>query len=70
MIERTKGEIYIVADHTKWGVVSNFQIAAIDQIDKLFTDAQIDPSMLESLAAHSVEIIYSSGNNRPISMER
>lgn len=66
MIERTRGEIYIVADHTKWGVVSNFQIAAIDEIDKLFTDAQIDPSTLESLAAHSVEIIYSSGNNRLI----
>ena len=47
MIERTRGEIYIVADHTKWGVVSNFQIAAIDEIDKLFTDAQIDPSTLE-----------------------
>lgn len=62
MIERTKGEIFIVADYTKWGVVSNFQIAAIDEIDKLITDAQIDPYTIESLAAHSVETIIASVN--------
>jgi DeoR family fructose operon transcriptional repressor len=62
MIERTKGEIFIVADYTKWGVVSNFQIATIDEIDKLITDAQIDPYTIESLAAHSVETIVASVN--------
>jgi DeoR family fructose operon transcriptional repressor len=62
MIERTKGEIFIVADHTKWGVVSNYQIATIDQVDKLITDAQIDASTLESLAAHSVQIHIASTN--------
>jgi DeoR family fructose operon transcriptional repressor len=62
MIERTKGEIFIVADHTKWGVVSNYQIATIDEVDKLITDSQIDPSTLESLAAHSVQIHIASAN--------
>jgi DeoR family fructose operon transcriptional repressor len=62
MIERTKGEIFIVADHTKWGVVSNYQIASIEEIDKLITDAQIDSSTLESLAAHSVDIMIASAN--------
>ena len=38
MIERTTGQVIIVADHSKWGVVSNFQIATIDEIDKLITD--------------------------------
>jgi DeoR family fructose operon transcriptional repressor len=70
MIERTKGEIFIVADHTKWGVVSNYQIASIDEIDKLITDAQIDSSTLESLAAHSVEILITSGDDTYNSMER
>lgn len=70
MIERTRGEIYIVADHTKWGVVSNFQIATIDEIDKLFTDDQIDPSTLESLASHSVEMIYSSQKKASNLLER
>ncbi len=63
MIERTKGQIFVVADHTKWGVVSNFQIATIDEVDKLITDAQIDPSTLESLAARSVEVVLASVNH-------
>ena len=62
MIERTKGEIILVADHTKWGVVSNFQIATIDEIDKLVTDARIDSSTLNSLAEYSVEILIASKN--------
>ena len=70
MIERTKGDIFIVADHTKWGVVSNFQIASIDEVDKLITDAQIDPSTFESLASHSVEILTASANIKPKSFER
>ena len=66
MIERTNGKIFIVADHSKWGVVSNFQIASIDEIDKLITDEAIDPSTLDSLAAHSVEILIASGNKNRV----
>ncbi len=60
MIERTQGQIYIVADHSKWGVVSNFQICSIDEVDKLITDGAVDPATIESLAAHSVEILLAS----------
>ena len=63
MIERTQGEIYIVADHSKWGVVSNFQISTIDQIHKIITDEAIDPSTLASLASHSVGIHIASKNS-------
>ncbi len=62
MIERTKGQIIVVADHSKWGVVSNFQIASIDEVDLLVTDEKIDPSALESLAAHSVKVLIASAN--------
>ncbi|HEY5729010.1 MAG TPA: DeoR/GlpR family DNA-binding transcription regulator [Anaerolineales bacterium] len=55
MIERTKGQVIVVADHSKWGVVSNFQIAAIDEIDTLITDEKLDSSAIESLAEHDVE---------------
>jgi DeoR family fructose operon transcriptional repressor len=55
MIERTRGEIIIVADSSKWGVVSNFQIATIDEIDKLITDGEFDPLAIDALAARSVE---------------
>jgi len=57
MIQRTTGQIIIVADHSKWGVVSNFQIATIDEIDVLVTDEALDQSALEALGAHSVKRI-------------
>ncbi len=56
MIERTQGEVIIVADSSKWGVVSNFQVASIDDIDKLITDEGFDPSAIETLSSHGVEI--------------
>lgn len=60
MIKHTKGEIIIVADHSKWGVVSNFQIASIDEIDKLITDEAVDPSAIDALAEHGVEIMIAA----------
>jgi DeoR family fructose operon transcriptional repressor len=63
MISHTKGEIIVVADHSKWGVVSNFQIAKIDEIDKLITDEEFDSSASESLTAHGVEILIAEANS-------
>jgi DeoR/GlpR family transcriptional regulator of sugar metabolism len=60
MIERTQGQIHIAADHSKWGVVSNFQICSIDEVDRLITDATIDPATAGSLAAHCVEILIAA----------
>ena len=54
MIERTKGQVLIVADHSKWGVVSNFQIANIDEVDKLVTDDLFPKSAVEELASHTI----------------
>ena len=60
MIKHTKGEIIIVADHSKWGVVSNFQIAAIDEVDKLITDAAFDRSAFELLESHGVQVLVAA----------
>lgn len=60
MIKQTRGEIIIVADHSKWGVVSNFQIAAIEEVDRLVTDPGLDPLAFESLGAHGVQIVVAS----------
>lgn len=62
MIKQTKGEIIVVADHSKWGVVSNFQIAGIDQIDKFITDAALDQSAIEALEMHGVQILIADAN--------
>lgn len=66
MIERTKGQVIIVADHSKWGVVSNFQIASIDEIDKLVTDDSLDSSAIESLASHDVSCLLTATNPLPV----
>ncbi|MBK9209593.1 MAG: DeoR/GlpR transcriptional regulator [Anaerolineales bacterium] len=57
MIERTKGQIIVAADRSKWGVVSNFQIANINEIDKLVTDEGFSKSAVEDLAEHSIEVL-------------
>lgn len=63
MIDRTMGQIIVVADYSKWGVVSNFQIATIDEIDILVTDDSLDKSAFESLSVHSVESLIAKVNS-------
>ena len=62
MIERTKGQVIIVADHSKWGVVSNFQIANIDEVNKLVTDEGFSKSAVEDLAEHSIEVLQAASS--------
>jgi DeoR family fructose operon transcriptional repressor len=57
MIERTHGPVIVVTDHSKWGVVSNFEIAKIDQIHMLITDSGLSASARAGLAARSIEVI-------------
>lgn len=60
MIERTKGQVIVVADHSKWGVVSNFQVANIEEIDKLVSDERLDSSAVDSLAAQKISCLLAS----------
>jgi DeoR/GlpR family transcriptional regulator of sugar metabolism len=62
MMERTRGPIIAVADHTKWGVVSNFEVARIDQIDRLITDDGFDPNAIDSLTDKSVDVFIASSD--------
>ena len=56
MMERTRGPIIVVADQTKWGVVSNFEVLRIDQIDSLITDEGLDENARAALIGHSVDV--------------
>jgi len=60
MIDRTKGSIIVVADHSKWGVVSNFPVASIDEIEMFVTDEKLDSSAIESLSEKNVECLITS----------
>lgn len=55
MIEHTKGQVIVVADHSKWGAVSNFPVASVGEVDVLVTDEKFDASATEELAEHGVE---------------
>jgi DeoR family fructose operon transcriptional repressor len=57
MVDRTRGPVTIVGDHSKWGVVSNFEIAKIEEINKFITDDSCDPLAQAALAARSVEVV-------------
>lgn len=64
MLERTQGPINILADHSKWGVVSNFEVAPIHKIQTLITDSGLDSNSLAALAAREIKLIIADGNNR------
>jgi len=60
MIERTHGEKFIVADHSKWGVISNFEVARIGQINKLIIDGRLDSGAQLALRSNFVEILLAN----------
>jgi DeoR family transcriptional regulator, fructose operon transcriptional repressor len=57
MLERTQGPINVVADHSKWGVVSNFEATRIDQVHRLITDDGLSDLAREALTARLVEVV-------------
>jgi len=62
MITRTHGPVHIVADHTKWGVVSNFEVAGIGSSLKLITDEGLDELARTSIDSRSIEIIIAKAD--------
>jgi DeoR family fructose operon transcriptional repressor len=66
MIARTRGIVAVVTDHSKWGVVSNFEVAKVNQIDKLITDDGIDAGAYNALVSRTVDVaIANSHTTRP-----
>ena len=63
MIDRTKGQVIIVADHSKWGAVSNFPVAGVDEIDKLVTDEGFSAEAMKDLEEHDVEVLMAQNVN-------
>lgn len=57
MIERTRGEVVVVADHSKLGKVADFMIAGLDQVGRLVVDSGISAQYRESLANLELELL-------------
>ena len=60
MIARTRGLVAVATDHSKWGVVSNFEVAKVDQIHKLITDDGIDSGAYDALVSQSVDVMITN----------
>jgi len=57
MIERTLGKIVLVADHSKWGVVSSFEIARLNQFHVLITDQGLSEDARALLKDQPMEVV-------------
>ena len=57
MMGRTRGPVYVVADHSKWGTISNYEVAEIEKIHSLITDSGFDIEARDSLLSHSVNVL-------------
>jgi DeoR/GlpR family transcriptional regulator of sugar metabolism len=51
MLKRTKGELVLLADHTKWGIVSQYEIARLEEFNKMIIDDGLDPVVQEELSS-------------------
>lgn len=60
MIERTRGPVVVVADHSKWGVVTHFRVADLDEVHTLVSDEGLDAGARGELAARSIEVIIAA----------
>jgi DeoR family fructose operon transcriptional repressor len=57
MIERTRGEIVVVADHSKLGTVADFTIAELDRIGLLVVDPGVGGEYRQELADLGIELL-------------
>ena len=56
MISRCLGPTLVVADHSKWGVIAQYQVARMDQVDLLITDNGFPQESRTALENAGVEL--------------
>lgn len=57
MIDHTQGQVVVVADHSKWGVVSNFEIAPLSLVDTIIMDKGLSDTALSVLNGQPARVI-------------
>jgi DeoR/GlpR family transcriptional regulator of sugar metabolism len=60
MLERTNGPVSILADHSKWGLVSNFEVAKFGNFQRLITDQGLSTETLQSLSVLPIEVLIAT----------
>jgi DeoR family fructose operon transcriptional repressor len=57
MIEHAHGKVILAADHSKWGVISNYHVAQLNEFHVYVTDPGIPAGDLATLQDQDLEII-------------
>ncbi|MDQ3947143.1 MAG: DeoR/GlpR family DNA-binding transcription regulator [Actinomycetota bacterium] len=57
MIERTRGDVILVADSSKIGAVADFVVTGLDEVTALVTDRGIDREFADGLAEAGVRVV-------------
>ncbi len=57
MMERTSGEIIVVADHRKIGLVSDYVTAPVNRIHTLITDWFLDQAYVSEFESLGIRVI-------------
>jgi DeoR/GlpR family transcriptional regulator of sugar metabolism len=69
MIERTRGEVIVVADHSKLGTVADFLICDLDRVHRLVTDAGVGEDYRGELTEAGVDVLVAeepAQSTRPV----
>jgi len=70
MVERTRGAVVVVADSSKWGVVSNYEIGAIERAHVLVSDEALPSEAAAGLAGRGLRVVRASVDLDPTSLPR
>lgn len=57
MAEHTLHKVIVLADHSKFGVISNFISVPIEKVDMVITDSQCDPQQIAALEEKGIEVV-------------
>jgi len=57
MIDQSLGQTILVADHSKWGVIAQYRIAGLDELDFFVCDNALSREALDSLNDTEIEVI-------------
>ena len=64
MLARTRGAVIVVADSSKWGVVSNYEIGDIDQVDILVSDEALPAEAAAGLTGRGLRVVARPDRSR------
>ena len=57
MIDHCLGQTIVVADNSKWGVIAQYQVANLREIDILVSDTALQQEAINTLAENEVQVV-------------